>query len=162
MPSRRAQILDAVFAALGASTATDLATGATYTKPAGLSVYRTRAAALAAGDLPAICILRVEEENTRGAGGHKDRRRFLFGVEAMADAATDGKTAEDALDPLTSWATQAISNIAALQGGTGALAHSTVEAVTKWDDSDTDAVYVRARVGFHSDYITAAGNPDAA
>lgn len=162
MASRRSQIMDAAFNALSAATAADLATGATYTKPVGLTVYRTRAAALASGNLPAQCLRYVEEENNRGAGGHKDRRKFLFGVESLVSTATDGETSEDAMDPLTSWAVQAISNTQSLQGGTGALAISTIEAITKWDDSDTDADYRRAMTGFHSDYITAAGNPDAA
>jgi hypothetical protein len=162
MASRRSQIMDAAFAALGAATVTDLVTGATYTKPAGLTVLRTRVSALKASDLPAIALRWQQEETVRGAAGHKDRRSFLLAADCLVGAATAGETVEDALDVVTSWASQAISNTASLQGGTGALAHSTREVLIKWDESDSDAVYGRAIVGFLSDYITAAGNPDAA
>jgi hypothetical protein len=162
MASRRTAIMDAEFAALTASTATDLVTGATYTKPAGLTVFRTHPASLKAADLPAIVIRRAQEESERSAAGHKDRRTFLTAADCYVGAATAGETVEDALDFLTSWVVQAISNTASLQGGTGCLAISTRDVLTKWDESDTDAVYARASVGFASDYLTAAGNPDAA
>jgi hypothetical protein len=162
MASRRTAVMDAAFSALGAATATDLVTGATYTKPVGLSVYRTHPAPLKAADLPAVVIRRAQEENSRQAGGHKDRRQFLIAVDCFVGAATSGETVEDALDLVTSWAVQAISNTASLQGGRSALAHATHEVLTKWEESDTDAVYGRATIGFSCDYITAAGNPDAA
>ena len=162
MASRRTAIMDAEFAALSASTATDLVTGATYSKPVGLTVLRTHPASLKAADLPAVVIRRAQEESTVGAGGHKARRTFLVAVDCYVGAATAGETIEDALDALTSWVVQAISNTQSLQGGTGCLAVSTRDVLTKWDESDTDAVYARASVGFASDYITAAGNPDAA
>lgn len=162
MASRRSVVLDDAVAALEAPTATDLQTGATYTQPAGLSVFRTRKAALKSGNLPAIVVRRIQEENARVAGGHKDRRAFLFGAECLVGAADDGETVEDALDAITSWAVQAICNAAALQGGTGAIAVSTRDVLTKWEEADSDQVYGQALIGFSSDYITAAGNPDAA
>lgn len=162
MASRESQILDAAFSALGASTATDLITSATYTKPASLSVFRTRRSPLEEGDLPAVCIRRAQEEVTRVAGGHKDRRAFLFAADCYVATAAAGETLEDALDAVRSWAVQAISNTASLQGGTGSLAVSTREVLTKWEESDTNAAYARASVGFSADVITAAGNPDAA
>jgi hypothetical protein len=162
MASREAQVMDAAFAAIGASTATDLVTGVTYTKPAGLTAYRTRRSPFGEEDLPAVAMRRVQEDTTRVAGGHKDRRAFLFGVDCYAVASSDGEAAEDALDVVRSWVIQAISNVAALQGGTGSLAVSTREVLTKWEESDTNALYLRATVGFSADIITAAGNPDAA
>lgn len=162
MASRRSAVLDAAFNALDASTATDLVTRATYTKPAGLSVFRTRKAALASGDLPAIVVRRIQEESTRAANAHKDRRAFLFGAECLVGEPDDGETVEDALDLVTSWAVQAICNTQSLQGGMGCLAVETRDVLTKWDEADSDAVYGRAMVGFSADYITAAGNPDAA
>lgn len=151
MASRRSAILDAAVTALDA-----------VGKPTGVTVFRTRTAALEAEDLPAIVVRRVQEESSRQAAGHKDRRSFLFAVECFVGVASQGETVEDAIDTLTSWAVQAIAAATSLQGGTGALAHSTRDVLTKWEESDTDAVYGRATVGFLSDYITAAGNPDAA
>jgi hypothetical protein len=161
MASRRSQIMDAAFTALGAATATDLITGATYTKPASLTVLRTRVSSLKSTNLPAIALRWQQEETQRQAGGHKDRRSFLLAADCLVGAATQGETVEDALDVLTTWAVRAISNVASLQNGTGKLAVSTREVLIKWDESDLDAVYGRAIVGFVADYITAAGNPDA-
>lgn len=162
MASRRSQILDAMVTSLSAATITDLASGATYTKPAGLTVLRTRPSALSADDLPAIVVRYVQEENTLAAGRHKARRALLVSAHCFVGAVSAGETVEDALDALTSWTVQAVMNTATLRGGTGMLANDTVEALTKWDETDSDAVYGRAAVGFHVDYITAAGNPDTA
>lgn len=161
MASRRTAIMDAAFAALSASSATDAA-GTVYPKPTSLTVFRTHPAALKAADLPAIVVRRAQEESALKAGGYKAQRSFYLAVDCYVGAATAGETIEDALDLLTSWAVLAIVNTASLQGGTGALAISTRDVLTKWEESDTDAVYGRATIGFLSDYITAAGNPDAA
>jgi hypothetical protein len=161
MASRRSQIVDAIVTALSAATATDIYSGATYTKPASLDVFRTHPAALKAGDLPAICVRLAQEEATK-PNTYKARRALAVRVDCLVGAADDGETVEDALDALTSWAVQAIGNTATLHGGTGALAHATTEVITKWEESDTDAVYGRAAIGFSVDYITAAGNPDSA
>lgn len=161
MASRRSQILDAMVAALGASTATDLYAGTTYTKPTGLTVFRTHPSALKAGDLPAVAVSCVQED-TKPATSYKARRALAVRVDCLVGAAAEGETVEDALDAITSWAVQAVMNTATLLGGTGMLANGTTEVITKWEESDTDAVYGRAAIGFLVDYITAAGNPDAA
>jgi hypothetical protein len=50
MASRRSAIMDALYAAINAGG-----------KPVGTTVYRTRAAALADANLPAVVISRVQE-----------------------------------------------------------------------------------------------------
>lgn len=162
MASRRTLILDAEFNALSASSATDLINGQTYTKPVGLTVLRTHPADLKPADLPCVVVRRAEETNQSQAHGYKSRRQFLTAVDCFVGAASAGETVEDALDAITSWVVQAITNVQALQGGTGCLAISTRDVLTKWQEADSDAVYARATIGFASDYITAAGNPDAA
>lgn len=161
MASRRSQIIDAMVNALSASTATDINSSATYTKPGGLTVLRTHPSALEAGDLPAVIVSYLHEE-AKPAAGYKARRSLSVRVDCLVGSATEGETAEDALDAVTSWAVQAVMNTATLLGGTGKLANGTTEVITKWEESDTDAVYGRAAIGFLVDYITAAGNPDAA
>ena len=149
MASRRSQIVDAIVTALDGAG-----------KPVGLTVYRTRADALKAANLPAVVVSRVQEEAHRGDGprGYKARRSLSIRVDCYVSTTTDGETSEDALDPLTSWAVQAVMADPTL----GGLANNTNEVATQWSVSDTDAVYAHALVGFAVDYITAAGNPDAA
>lgn len=149
MASRRSAIVDAIVAAVDGAS-----------KPAGLTVFRTRADAVRAANLPAVVISRVQEDVTRGDGsrGYKARRTLHVRADCFVSTATDGETSEDALDPLTSWVVQAVMADVTL----GGLAHNTNEVATQWSVSDTDAVYAHAGVGFAIDYITAAGNPDTA
>jgi hypothetical protein len=79
-------------------------------------------------------------------------------VDCYVATSTDGETSEDALDPLTSWVVQAVMADPSL----GNLAISTNEVATQWTTEDTNKVYAHAYVGFVVDYLTAAGNPDAA
>ena len=149
MASRRSDLMDALYTALNGAG-----------KPVGLTVYRTHAAVLADANLPALVLSRVQEETARGDGprGYKARRHLSVKVDCFVATATDGETSEDALDPLTSWAVQAVMADPTL----GGLANNTQEAATQWTTSDTNKVYAHAWVGFVIDYITAAGNPDAA
>lgn len=129
-------------------------------KPVGLTVYRTRGAPLADANLPAVVLSRVQEETSRGDGpfGYKARRHFTVRVDCFVATSTDGEPSEDALDPITSWVVQAVMADPSL----GNLANNTQEAATSWTLSDTNSVHAHAWVAFQIDYITAAGNPDAA
>jgi hypothetical protein len=141
--------MDALYAAINAGG-----------KPVGTTVYRTRAAALADANLPAVVISRVQESAVAGPGhsNYKARRNLHVRVDCYVATSTDGETSEDALDPLTSWVVQAVMADPSL----GNLAISTNEVATQWTTEDTNKVYAHAYVGFVVDYLTAAGNPDAA
>jgi X-X-X-Leu-X-X-Gly heptad repeat protein len=153
--SRRAAIVDAVFAAVNGAG-----------KPVGVTVHRSKTAPFAKSELPAIVVYRTVEELIVPADGrmnpYKARRALTVRVECRASSSTDGETLEDALDPLTSWAVQAVKGVASLQGGTGALADRCTEVGTTWAVADEDAVYGAAAVDFRIEYLTAAGNPDSA
>jgi hypothetical protein len=148
MASIRSAILDAVYAAVNAGG-----------KPAGVTVYRTRDAALADAQLPAIVLTRVQEDVVRGDGprGYKVRRTLRVQVDCYTATATDGETSEDALDPITSWVVQAVMADPTL----GGLAHNSNELATSWTLEDRNSVHAHAAVVFGLEYITAAGNPDA-
>lgn len=148
MASRRSQIVDAIVTALNA-----------VGKPTGVTVYRTRDAALADAQLPAIVVSRVQEEVARGDGprGYKVRRTLRVQVDCFVATSTDGEPSEDAMDPLTSWVVQAVCADPTL----GGLADNINELGTSWTLVDSNAVHAHAASLFGIDYITAAGNPDA-
>lgn len=131
-------------------------------KPPGLTVDRQRTRSLSASDLPAQVVYAVQEEvNTGpGFGAGPDRRRkairtFRLCVEHRVDAENDAPDA--ALDPLLSWAVQALCDDASL----GGLADDLKEIGTTWDEAEQDKVYASAKTFFEVRYFTNAADPDA-
>lgn len=131
-------------------------------KPTGLTVHRQRTLSLSHNQLPAQVVYAVQEEvNTGpGQGAGPDRRRkairtFRLCVEHRVDAENDAPDA--ALDPLLSWAVQALCDDVSL----GGLADDLKEIGTTWDESEQDKVYASARTFFDVRYFTNAHDPDA-
>jgi hypothetical protein len=151
--SIRAQIVDAIYTAVNGAS-----------KPVGVTVHRSKTAPFAKAELPAIVVYRVVEELVDPAklSTYVARRAMTVRCECRVSSASDGETLEDALDPLTTWVVTAVKGITSLQGGRNALADSCVEIGTTWAVADEDAVYGAAGVDFRIEYLTAAGNPDAA
>jgi hypothetical protein len=159
MASRRSLVVDAVYNAVNASTATNALLGATYTKPVGVTVHRSKTVPIEADALPAMVVYRVAEEilSRDGPRGHKVKRGLRVRIECRVGTTADGETLEDALDPQTSWAVQAVMADPTLGGVTDYVQ----EVSTDWAVADANKVYGAAAVDFLIPYITAAGNPDA-
>lgn len=159
MASRRAAVVDAIFAAVNAATVTNALLGATYTKPAGVTVHRSKTVPIEADQLPAMVVYRVAEEilTRDGPRPNKVKRGLRVRVECRAATSADGETLEDALDPMTSWAVQAVMASPTL----GGLTDHVLEVSTDWAVADSNKVYGAAAVDFLVPFITAAGNPDA-
>jgi hypothetical protein len=157
--SRRAQVVDAIYTALNAASVVDRS-GATHTKPVGLNVHRSKTVPIESDQLPAQVVYRVAEEiiGRDGPRGWKVKRGLRVRVECRAATAADGETLEDALDPQTSWAVQAVMADPTL----GGLTDNVQEVGTEWATADANKVYGAAAVDFLVPYITAAGNPDTA
>ena len=160
MASRRSLAVDAIYNAVSAANVTNALLGATYTKPVGLNVHRSKTVPIEADALPAAVVFRVAEEiiSRDGPRGWKVKRGLRVRVECRAATAADGETLEDALDPITSWAVQAVMADPTL----GGLTDYVLEAGTEWASADANKVYGAAVVDFVIPFITAAGNPDAA
>ena len=153
--SRRDTILDALAAALGASTA-----GA-HAKPAGLNVHRHRTMPLAQDQLPAQVVYALAEEVKTGpARGLDDKRlarRYLqLCVEHRVNAGSS--TPDQAIDPLLSWAVRAVCRLPEL----GGLTHDIQELGTTWDQAEEDTVLASAKTVFLVEYVTSASDPAAA
>ena len=153
--SRRDTILDAGVTALGAASVGG------HAKPAGLNVHRHRTIPLAEDQLPAQVLYALAEEVKTGpARGLDDKRlarRYLqFCVESRVNVG--GSTPDQALDPLLSWAVQAICATQNL----GGIAHDVQELGTTWDQSEDDAVRAAAKTLFLVEFVTSASDPDAA
>jgi len=151
MASIRSQIVDAIYTAVNGAG-----------KPVGVTVHRSKTAPFAKAELPAIVVYRITEEIAARVGVQVVKRAMTVRCECRVAATTDGEPLEDALDPLTSWAAQAVLALTTLQGGRGALADKCNEVGTSWAVADEDAVYGAGAIDFRIEYITAAGNPDAA
>ena len=152
--SRRDVILDAMVAALGASTA------GSHTKPTGLTIHRHRTVPLAQDQLPAQVVYAVSEEVTTGPARGLDnkrltRRKLLVCVETRVDAT--GNTPDQALDPYLTWVAQALCRVQSLTNGM----HDITEHSTVWDADEQNFVYAAARTLFLVDYVSAADDPNA-
>lgn len=148
MASRRALIVEAIATALGGAT-----------KPADVTVHRSRTLPITSDQLPAMAAYRTTEAVERGDGprGYKVRRRLRVRVECRVATAADGATLDDAMDPLTTWAVQAVMSDVTL----GGLAHNIHEVSTQWLAEDADQVYGAAAVDFDVEYITSASDPES-
>lgn len=151
MSSRRDQIIVACVNALNAAG-----------KPPGVTVHRQRTLSLSHDHLPASVVYAVQEENDTGPGkgAAPDRRRkavrtFRLCVEHRVDAENEAPDA--VLDPLLSWAVQALCEDITL----GGLADDVKELGTTWDEQEQDKVYAAARTFFAIRYLTDAADPDA-
>lgn len=160
MASRRALVVDAIYTAVNAASVSNALLGATYTQPVGVTVHRSKTVPIEADQLPAMVVYRVAEEiiGRDGPRGHKVKRGLRVRVECRVGTAADGETLEDALDPLTSWAVQAVMADPTL----GGVSDSVQEVSTEWATADANKVYGAAAVDFLVPFITAAGNPDTA
>jgi hypothetical protein len=152
LSSRRDTILDAMVALLGSATVNG------HTKPSGLTVSRQRTLPFAASQLPAQAVYLVSEEVTTGPGRSGNRfakRAMQFIVESRCIVAT---TPDQDIDPLVSWAVQALCATPQLTPGV----HDIQEAGTVWDQVENDTTLAGARTAFRVEYITAASDPDSA
>lgn len=154
MASRRDTILDAMVALLGSATV-----GA-HTKPSGLTVSRQRTLPFAPSQLPAQAVYAVSEEVKSGPGMGVNnqrlaRRKLQVCVESRCLVTT---TPDQDVDPLISWAVQALCATQQLAAGV----HDIQELGTVWDQVESDTTLAGARTMFLVDYITSASDPDSA
>lgn len=154
MASRRDTILDALVALLGSSSVNG------HTKPASLTVTRQRTLPFAASQLPAQAVYAVHEDVETGPGGGLDnkrlaRRKLRFVVESRCLVTT---TPDQDIDPLISWAVQALCATQQLAAGV----HDIQEIETVWDQVESDTTLAGARTVFLVDYLTSASDPDSA
>lgn len=142
--------MDVLFAALNGAT-----------RPAGLTVSRSRTVAFAASQLPAMALYPVAEEVQSTPPRSLDNKRlakrgFRFCVETRVDAGSD--TPDQAIDPYLSWAVQALCANPTVND----LAHDVTELGTTWDSEEDDAVYSAAKQFFQVEFVTSGRDPDAA
>lgn len=127
-------------------------------KPSGSTVHRQRTLPIEDDTLPAYVVYLHTEQATPGDGrhGYKVRRTTRVFVECRALVGA-GTAPDAALDPLTSWAVQAVM----ADRTQGDLALHTNEVGTEWRASDTDAVRAAATIAFDIEHHTDAADPDA-
>ena len=114
----------------------------------------------AASQLPAQSVYAVSEEVTTGHARGIDnqrlaRRTLTVCVESRCVVTT---TPDQDIDPLVSWAVQALCATQQLSAGV----HDIQELGTVWDQVEHDSTLAASRSMFVVDYITAASNPDSA
>lgn len=148
MSSRRDQVVVAAMALLNGSG-----------KPLGLTVHRQRTLSLDYDNLPATVVYLLHEEVETGPGTaifqRKAKRTARLCLEHRVNA--EDRTTDTALDPLLSWATQALCADPLL----GGLAHELTEVGTTWDESEQDKKYGSAKQFFDVQFFTDASDPDA-
>ena len=146
--SRREELISAVVSALSDDA-----------KPDGLNVHRFRQRPLVRDQLPALVVYLLSEQSARGDGpfGYKTRRDLVVRVECRVKV-EDDTPPDTAIDPLVTWAVQAMLNDPQWCG----LAVNTQDVATTWDAEEHDAVYVAAAVDFSIEFLTLATDPGAA
>lgn len=154
MASRRDVILDAMVVLLGTATVNG------HTKPSSLTVSRQRTLPFAASQLPAQAVYVVSEEVQAGPARGIDnkrlaRRKAQVCVESRCIVTT---TPDQDVDPLISWAVQALCATQQLAAGV----HDIQELGTVWEQVENDTTLAGARTMFLVDYVTSASDPDAA
>lgn len=152
MSSRRDVILDAMVALLGTTTVNG------HTKPTSLTVSRQRTLPFAASTLPAQAVYVVNEEVTTGPGrgpSRVARRKMQVVVESRCVVTT---TPDQDIDPLVSWAVQALCATPQLSAGV----HDIQEMGSVWDQVENDSALAGARTMFLVDFVTSVSDPDAA
>lgn len=147
MASRRELILQAVVAALGASS-----------KPTGVAVHRYRTRPLERDALPALVVYpavregAVAETITRLDHDDALERALRVRVEIRAE----GEPPDEALDPLYVWVVKSLRADPTL----GGLAQDLEEEAVSFDAAERDAVYAAAAVDFHVTYYTSEDDPE--
>jgi hypothetical protein len=149
MSSIREQIIEAAIVALN--------TG----RPGGVpAADRTRMEPYQAGDLPAVTVMpvregMVHEKSSRWA--YYLKRTLTFRVECRVA----GNPADELLDPLLTWAGQALAtppNGAAF----GGLAEDCIETLCEWQYAAQDQPYAMAMLDFTVEYVTLKADPTKA
>jgi hypothetical protein len=148
MPSRRNQLLAAIAAALNGPG-----------KPAGVTVHRSRQRPMDADTLPAIVVYALEDDAQSQAispSGPQILSRLGVGMECRA-AVTGDVPYDEALDPLLTWAVQAVKADETF----GGLADMVDIGRTEWaEPADLDRTYAAARLRIEVQYRYRADDPE--
>lgn len=137
MPSIREQILQDIESRLRAAST-------------GAAVFRSRAAALASGELPSITILPEDEDDTT-LGQSITRHEFIVRLEVN----TRGDIPDQLADPIIVAAHEAIM----LDTTLGGLCSRIEPAGTKWELDDADNTAGATAPAFRITYLTPWSSP---
>ncbi len=125
--------------------------------PVGLTVHRFRTRPLSKDLLPAMAVFPIRDEQVDRVGQLEDaplsERHLTFRVEIRVKGETP--TVDQQLDPLITWAVQAL-NIDHTFGG---LVEGLQQQEVTWAAAELDEVYGGAAVDFIAHYVVVAADP---